>query len=137
MTAAGLPASGAGTGDRATVSRILVIEDDNDLRFLYETAFARLGHEVIAAGNTVEAILHLTNKDVDAIILDLQMPDMPGLRVIEFAHDDVRLRHVPIIVVSADERWRATAAALGVHTYLVKPVSMAQIAAQVDAVLHG
>jgi two-component system response regulator PilR (NtrC family) len=119
------------------MSRLLIIEDDNDLRFLYETTLAREGHEVVAAPNTVEALLQLTNKDFDAIILDLQMPDMPGQRVIEFAREDVRLRHVPIIVVSANERWRAAVRALGVHTYLVKPVSMAQLTAQVADALHG
>lgn len=119
------------------MSRLLVVEDDDDLRFLYETTFARIGHEVVAAPNTVEAMLHLTNGDFDAIILDLQMPDMPGQRLIEFAHEDVRLRYVPIIVVSANERWRAAVTALGVRAFLVKPVTMAQLTAQVADVLRG
>jgi len=119
------------------MSRLLVVEDDDDLRFLYEMTFTRTGHQVVAVPNTVEAMLHLTNGDFDAIILDLQMPDMPGQRVIEFAHEDVRLRHVPIIVVSANERWRADVTALGVRAYLVKPVTMAQIVAQVADVLRG
>jgi len=109
------------------MSRILVVEDDPDLRFLYAAVLCRQGHEVVGVANTSEAMLRLTNEDFDAIILDMNMPDIPGLKVVEFVHDDVRLRKVPIIIVSANEHWRAKTVALGVRHFLVKPVPMHEL----------
>jgi DNA-binding response OmpR family regulator len=109
------------------MSRILVVEDDFDLRFLYANVLARQGHEVVGSPNTLDAMLHLTNQDFDVIILDMNMPDVPGLKVVEFAHDDVRLRKIPIIIVSANEHWREKTYPLGVRHFLVKPVPMHEL----------
>lgn len=115
--------------------RVLVVEDDDDLRFLYQTALIREGHQVVGAPNAVEALLRLTTQDFDAVLLDLQLPDMPGGRVLEFAHDDVRLRDVPIVVISANDRLREKMLALGARAFLVKPVSIAQLRALVAELL--
>ena len=115
--------------------KVLVVEDDNDLRFIYNSALSRQGLDVVAVSNTVEALLHLTNQDFDVILLDMNMPDMPGLKLVEFAHDDVRLRHVPIIVVSATEQWRAQVTPLGVRHFMVKPVTMYEVIERVNEVL--
>lgn len=118
------------------MTRVLIVEDDDDLRFLYETAFAREGFEVVTAPSTVEAMLHLTNQDFDAIILDLNMPDVPGQKVIAFTREDVRLRNVPIVVVSANEAWRAEVDAMGVREFMVKPVQIQHLVACVDELLR-
>ncbi len=117
------------------VARLLVVEDDDDLRFFYQTALAREGHEVVGAANAVEAMLRLTTQDFDAVLLDLQLPDIPGKRVLEFARDDVRLRHVPFAVISANDRMRDEILALGARAFLVKPVPMAQLRALVATLL--
>jgi putative two-component system response regulator len=104
------------------MARILVVEDDVDLLFLYETMLSRLGYEVTPAERTSDAILLLTNDDFDLIILDMNMPDMPGIKVLEFVRDDVRLQHIPVVVVSANAQWRVPCADLGVEHFLIKPV---------------
>jgi len=117
------------------VARLLVVEDDDDLRFFYQTALAREGHEVVGAANAVEAMLRLTTQDFDAVLLDLQLPDIPGKRVLEFARDDVRLRDVPFAVISANDRMRDEMLALGARAFLVKPVPMARLRALVTELL--
>ncbi len=117
------------------MARILVVEDDRDLQFLYKKALAHLGHEIIGARRTTDAILYLTNDEFDLIILDMNMPDMPGLRVIEFARDDIRLQHIPVLVISANENWQAQVRALGVQHFHVKPVTMQKLAALVNDAL--
>jgi CheY-like chemotaxis protein len=106
------------------MARILVVEDDDDLRFLYDKALARLGFEITAVMNTGEAIIHLTTDDFDAIILDINMPDAPGTKVLEFRKSDVRLRNVPVLVVSANEKYRTEAEEFGAEYFLVKPVAL-------------
>jgi DNA-binding response OmpR family regulator len=117
--------------------KILVVEDDNDLRFLYDTILSRQGHEVVSAVTTSDGIQKLTSNLVDLVILDINMPDLPGFKLIEYSHNDVRLKHVPIVVVSANERFRDTVHSLGVPNFLVKPVPMRQLISIVDMVLKS
>jgi two-component system chemotaxis response regulator CheY len=104
--------------------RILVVEDDIDLQFLYDKALMRLGYEIVKARNVGEAIVYLTNEDFDAIILDINLPDAPGIKVLEFARGDVRLRNIPVLIASANEKYRQQAHTLGVQFFMVKPVPL-------------
>jgi DNA-binding response OmpR family regulator len=117
--------------------KILVVEDDNDLRFLYGTMLSRQGHEVVSAVTTSDGILKLTRCPFDLVILDINMPDLPGFKLIEYSQRDVRLSQVPIVVVSANERFRDTVHKLGVPNFLVKPVPMRMLISTVDSVLKG
>jgi CheY-like chemotaxis protein len=123
-------------GVSQTMARILVVEDDDDLQFLYDKMLVHQGYEVVAARNTTQAFLYLTNEDFDAIILDINMPDAPGTKVLEFTHEDVRLRRIPILVVSANEKYRAQAQASGARYFLVKPVSLQDLSAAIKDVLN-
>jgi DNA-binding response OmpR family regulator len=118
------------------MARILVVEDDDDLQFLYDKALARQGYEVTSAQNTGEAIIHLATDDFDAIILDINMPDAPGTKVLEFKQGDVRLRNIPVLVVSANEKYRGETLALGARYFLVKPVSLQDLTAAIKDVLN-
>ena len=117
------------------MARILVVEDDDDLRFLYDKALARLGFEITSVMNTGEAIVHLTTDDFDAIILDINMPDAPGTKVLEFRKGDVRLRSVPVLVVSANEKYRAQAEEFGAEYFMVKPVALQDLTDAIQDVL--
>lgn len=118
------------------MARILVVEDDADLQFLYDKVLAHQGYEVVAAHNATQAFLHLTNEDFDAVILDINMPDAPGTKVLEFVHEDVRLRDIPILVVSANEKYRTFAQEAGARYFMVKPVALQDLAAAIKDVLR-
>jgi CheY-like chemotaxis protein len=115
--------------------RILVIEDDNDLQFIYDKALARLGHEITQAKNASEAIIYLTTDDFDAIILDMNMPDAPGTKILEIMKDDVRMRNIPVLVVSANEKFRAQAQEFGAEYFMVKPVPLQDLTDAIQDVL--
>ena len=104
------------------MARILVVEDDDDLRFLYEALLKREGYAVTVASGTTGALVQLTNNDFDLIVLDMNLPDAPGIKIIEFASDDRRLRDIPMIVISADPQWRKPCLDHGITHFLVKPV---------------
>lgn len=109
--------------------KILAVEDDRDLQYLYELMLSKNGFEVEVAANVVQGLLRLTNDVYDLIILDLNMPDLPGTKIIEFIRDDARLKHIPVIVISANDTGRKFAMALGARAFLVKPVKMQELLA--------
>ena len=117
------------------MAHILVVEDDLDLQFLYEATMGRLGHVVTTAARTAEALVLLTHEEFDLVILDMNMPDAPGIKVIQFAREDARLRKVPMIVISADSQWRHPCEDLGIENFLVKPVPTRRLFALLDELL--
>ena len=117
------------------MAHILVVEDDEDLLFLYATMFARQGHTSYKAMTVAEAVQFLDSAPVDLVVLDMNMPDAPGIRVVEWMHQHERLAHIPIVVISANVQWRKLCDELGVDRFLTKPVSMQQILTLLDEVL--
>lgn len=116
--------------------RILVVEDDGDLLYLYGAILTRRGYAVETVKLSADALLHLTNEPFDLIILDIGMPDISGMRIIEFARSDARLKHIPIVVVSANEHNEALTRPWGVRHFFVKPIKLQDIAAVVDGLLQ-
>ena len=117
------------------MAHILVVEDDEDLLFLYATMFARQGHTSLKARAIAEAMQFLDGAPIDLVVLDMNMPDAPGIRVVERMRQDERLSRIPIVVISANDQWRKLCEDLGVEHFLTKPVSMQQILALLDEIL--
>jgi len=117
------------------MAHILVVEDDLDLQFLYEATLGRLGHVVTSAARTAEALVLLTHEEFDLVILDMNMPDAPGIKVLQFARGDTRLNDVPIIVISADAQWRRPCFDMGIEHFLIKPVPTRRLFALLDELL--
>ena len=117
------------------MAHILVVEDDEDLLFLYATMFIRQGHSTLKAMTVAEAVQFLNSAPVDLVVLDMNMPDAPGIRVVEWMRQDEHLSHIPIMVISANDQWRKLCEELGVEYFLTKPVSMQQILALLEDIL--
>ncbi len=117
------------------MAHILVVEDDEDLLFLYATMFMRQGHTTLKAMTVHKALQFLQAEPVDLVVLDMNMPDAPGIRVVEWMRQDEHLTRVPIVVISANDQWRKLCDDLGVQHFLTKPVSMQQILSALDEAL--
>lgn len=115
--------------------KILIVEDDADLQYLYSAMLARHGYDVVVAANGSSAILNLTNSDFDLMVLDINMPDLSGVQVVQFMHNDVRLQHLPVVVASANEKWRREMFEMGIQHYLIKPVALQDLLALVNKLL--
>jgi two-component system response regulator GlrR len=107
--------------------RILVVEDDPDLVFLYNTALTNSGFEVISADSARVAMAELDYDTFDLIILDLNMPDAHGTAVIDHLRRDARHESLPIVVITANDHWLDDVLQRGVEHIMVKPVSMKQV----------
>lgn len=106
------------------MARILVVEDDHDLLSLYKAVLSRPGHTVSPAAKTAEALSLLDRESFDLVILDLNMPDIPGVHVIERVQGDERLHNLPVVVISANQQYVQAVQAMGVAQFLIKPVPM-------------
>lgn len=89
------------------------------------------------ASSGLEAIEHLALSPVDLIVLDLNMPDMHGLEVVDFVRRHNLYRAIPIIVLTTrgDEASRSDALAAGATVYMTKPFLPNVLAAQVRDLL--
>ena len=118
---------------------ILIVEDSDTSADTLEVALLSLpGVSVAHAGSGRKAWQLIQSERVSAIITDLQMPHMDGFELIERVRAAVRLRHVPIIVVSGDsdpdtpDRVRR----LGADAYFPKPYSPAAVRDTLERLLH-
>jgi len=118
--------------------RILIVEDEADLVKTLTYNFGREGFQVTAAITGQEALAAAAGATPDIILLDLQLPDMPGTEVCRRLRADAKTKHVPIIMVTAksDEIDRVVGFEVGADDYVTKPFSVRELLLRVRAVLR-
>jgi DNA-binding response OmpR family regulator len=117
------------------VARIVLVEDDVDIRRLVAEALAGAGHDVESAPTAMEGLELAMKRQPELVILDLGLPDLDGMELLRMIR---AVSHVPVIVVTArgaDDTVIKTLDA-GADDYLVKPFSVAQLEARVRAILR-
>lgn len=104
------------------VAKILIIEDDALLSRMYQTIFATNGYEVVLATDGEEGLSQARQTEPTLILLDIMMPKLNGLEVLERLKGDPGLRAIPVVVLtnlagSADVQ---AALQLGAVRYIIK-----------------
>lgn len=120
------------------MARVILIEDEADLREILQYNLTQAGHRVQAAG-TAEAGLRLARETLpDIVLLDLMLPDRPGTTVCTALKRESRTQDIPIIMVTAraEEVDRIVGLELGADDYLVKPFSVRELVLRMNAVLR-
>jgi CheY-like chemotaxis protein len=121
------------------MARVLVIDDEPDVRWLIRMSLERAGHEVIDAEDGLRGIAMAMKQRPEIIVLDLMMPVMDGYGVLAELSKDPRTANVPVIVLSAraipDEAERAVGA--GARRFLEKPFDPELLAGELDQLLHA
>lgn len=119
---------------------VLVVDDSKVMR---EMIAACLRPDpsltVTQAASGLEAIERLSLKAFDIVVLDLNMPDIGGLEVVEFVRSQDKLRTLPILIVTtrAEDDSRAKVLAAGASRYMTKPFGPAAILGEVQSLLSG
>ena len=108
---------------------LLVVDDDEDVRFMLTHHLERLGHEVTAVDCGEEGIAFAWATDPRAIFLDLLLPDVHGWEVLRRLREDPRTERTPVVVTSILDRDPETERRLGVDARLDKPFLAADVAA--------
>ncbi len=101
--------------------RILVVDDDENIRSLLEQELGEAGYEIRLAGNGREAIAAVRRERPDLVILDVMMPEMNGFDVAAVLKNDPQTMDVPILILSIVQD-RERGFRLGVDRYLTKPI---------------
>jgi len=111
--------------------RILVVEDVPSLQRLLVLMLQKAGHTVLTANNGLDAIELVAREDLDAILMDIQMPGMDGLEATRaIRHREMGTnRHLPIITVTAHALTgdAAVCHAAGADEYLRKPINLDEL----------
>ena len=115
--------------------RILVVEDEKNIRNFMQTVLTSNGYGVLTAENADKAMMLLSSHCPDLILLDLGLPDTDGQA---FIQDVRKWNQVPIIVVSArtDEQDKVMSLDLGADDYVTKPFGTSELLARVRTALR-
>jgi two-component system KDP operon response regulator KdpE len=115
--------------------RILVIDDEPQIRKFMRISLTANGYEVIEAENAAQGIEAARTRQPDMVILDLGLPDLDGQEVISAVREG---SDVPIIVLSvrAQEMDKVEALDRGANDYVVKPFGVSELMARVRAVMR-
>ena len=119
-------------------ARLLVVDDDPLLRRLAVKVLTKYGHTVNEAENGREALRIIESQPPDLVVLDLEMPEMPGLEVLRVLRSRPATAHLPVLILTATGNEAATSASFeaGATDYLTKPFSIPQLTARVHACLE-
>jgi two-component system OmpR family response regulator len=112
--------------------RLLVVEDDPDLNRQLVSALSDAGYAVDSAFDGEEGQFLGDTEPYDAVVLDLGLPKMDGLSVLEKWRRDER--KMPVLILTARERWSGMDA--GADDYVAKPFHMEEVLARIRALLR-
>jgi two-component system, sensor histidine kinase and response regulator len=119
-------------------TKILLIEDEDDLRFNIEEILQLNDFEVCTAANGVEGLALLQNNEFDLIISDIMMPMMDGYQVLEYVRANPRWANLPIVFLTAkvEQADFRRGMELGAEDYLSKPVMSKDLLKSIQSVLR-
>ena len=119
---------------------VLVAEDNNFQRLALMDILTMCEYETIAVENGQTAMDQLNNENnnFDLVLLDIYMPEMDGFEVLTLMKENPRLKDIPVVVMSADEKQDVIAKSLklGAVNYIIKPVRVPQCRALTAFMTH-
>lgn len=109
-----------------SVPSVLVIDDEPDLRTLYELSLTREGYEVVTADSVAQSLAALHQRSFHAVVSDMQLPDGLGLEVLKFLAQAQRSERCVVITAHGSAENAVEALKAGAFDYLSKPVDLKQ-----------
>ena len=120
------------------MAKILIAEDERDIRELVAFTLRFTGNEVVAVENGAEAVDAALEEMPDLILMDVRMPRMTGYEACQHIKADPRIQHIPVVFLSAkgqDSEIQAGLAA-GASEYLLKPFAPMELSEKVKELLE-
>lgn len=115
--------------------KILIADDEPEIRDLLRLYLENEKHEVIEAANGIEALRLIDDEKPDLIMLDIMMPQMDGYQVLKHIRED---NNVPVIIISAkdEDSEKILGLNLGADDYIAKPFNPLEVIARVNSALR-
>ncbi|MBQ1764957.1 MAG: sigma-54-dependent Fis family transcriptional regulator [Aquincola sp.] len=114
---------------------LLVVDDEPDLRTLYELTLVREGYDVETAGTVEDALARLAGRQYSAVITDMRLPDGSGLDLLRHIEQNARPEKAIVITAYGSAENAVEALKSGAYDYLTKPVDLRQFRAVVGSAL--
>jgi two-component system sensor histidine kinase ChiS len=113
---------------------ILVVDDEPDTAEMFAEMMHLNGYKVLKSYGGTQALRLIAKERPDLVMLDIMMPDLSGIDVLNFMRRDPRLEQIPVLVVSAKSMPNDIQAGLdaGANLYLTKPVSYSDLRRAVE-----
>ena len=119
--------------------KILVVDDEDDIRLLISRVLTEKGYDVVTAGRGLEAVQMVQNEEPDMIILDAMLPEVHGFDICRKIKGSKKYGHIPVIMISAIYRgWRYAQDlkdSYGVDDFIEKPFKLAEFLEKVEKLL--
>lgn len=118
--------------------KILIVDDDPDIRDVLKLTLSEENYEVIEAQDGEQALKIITTKALDLILVDYKMPKMDGRRVCQLVKKDILLRHLPVILVTGkgEVSDKINGLDAGADDYIVKPFEPKELLARIRMILR-
>lgn len=119
--------------------KILLVEDNRDSLEILGLRITALGYEAIKASNSKEAITYAEADPPDLIFMDMDLPDVDGVKTTLMLRRNPKTSHIPVVAITAwiAELWREKASKVGIATYLLKPVSPQTLKETIEEYTNG
>lgn len=115
--------------------RIHVLEDDTDIRYIIEFLLKDEGYELQLSSSFEELKEKLKDSLPDLFILDVMLPDGDGSEICADLKGDIFTKHIPIIVMSANDQNKTRSLEAGADDYIKKPFDIDYIVARIDKLI--
>lgn len=115
--------------------RILIVEDDNDINSMLNTVLTQAGYECISAYSGTEGRLHVAQGNFDLILLDLMLPGLTGVELLQEIRNS---KATPVIIISAKDTVddKVDLLKTGANDYITKPFDLKELLARVEVQLR-
>jgi two-component system, response regulator, stage 0 sporulation protein F len=119
------------------MKKIVLVDDDANLLKVYRFFLTKQGYEIVTCSDGQTALKYVANgQPVDLFILDVELPDMSGLDLMEEIRKNQQYTKIPIIISSAYEQYKADFTSWLASDYLVKQPDLSVLEAKVKSLLH-
>jgi CheY-like chemotaxis protein len=119
--------------------KILAIDDENDVLLIIKTALSGQGYEILTASNGYDGLALAEDQKPDVILLDLRMPEMDGMEVLEQLRDNEKTQSIPVIVLTgiSDKTKIREALDKGITYYIVKPFECQDLISKISLAIKS
>ncbi|MDE5669183.1 MAG: response regulator, partial [Duncaniella sp.] len=123
----------------ANAKRILIVDDDTELRQYINRHLEELGYKTVTASDGSQAMKIVTEDSIDLVVCDVKMPVMDGLTFLRLVRNNINLHHIPVIILSSksDIADRIEGWDRGADGYLSKPFSISELDSLIDSLIDN
>lgn len=126
------------TTDSENFGKVLIVEDNQELRYFLKTALQGVFSQIIEAADGAEGLEKAKDCLPDLIISDIMMPGKDGIELLRSLREDITISHIPVILLTAKSaiESRIQGIELGAEDYVTKPFSIAYLKVSVANILE-